>query len=93
MRDSVESVGDGKGLQRVDASEVHLTPSARYSNKIEMTSAPRRQNTIEVDAILKRVREREKPKNRILSEKPRRVQTITLDDDTEPRVSSGLQPN
>ena len=75
-------------------SEIHFSPSARYSNKIEMTNQPRRQNTIEVDGLLKKVREQTKGKPRIASEKPRRVQTIILsDDDFTGKDKSSMQPS
>ena len=65
--------------------------SARYSSKIEVPG-PRRQNTLEVDNLLKKVRDREKPKQRIASERPRKVQTIVLDEDF-PSKNFSAQPS
>jgi len=57
-----------------------------------MANAPRRTNTIADDStpLLKR-RDREKPKQRIASEKPRRINTLLVD--KEEKVASSLQPS
>ena len=54
-----------------------------------MSNPPRRQNTIDNDAntLLKR-RDRDKPRQRIVSEKPRRVNTLVHDEDN--KVTSNL---
>ena len=86
MRDSVESITD-----EINLVEPTLG-SARYSSKIEVPG-PKRQNTLEVDNLLKRVRDREKPKPRLVSERPRKVQTIVLDEDYPNKVNLSAQPS